>query len=211
MLQSSRRDRLICQAQVFSVAPRAAADPALKARPVLYARICVGDGDGNRWRNEFFRWQLIAPFGHVGSESIFVHPVHKRGEVGRIAGSKWRHSFQQKPKFFFIEFSIEVQTEQVIDECDLRGHLKLLRIIVRRGEVVVRHGVIQQCSQRAGSKRCDLAEPLEALAGCCAFSRIGGMNLQNSEIKLVKIVTRLPLYCSSELFLLLNKIPLRAG
>src|SRR5207247_6014264 len=98
-------DCLICKAQVFRFAPCSGAHPAFQARPISYARVCVCNCDGGGWRTKFVRGQLIDPLYNVAGESVFVHPVHKRREVRRIAHSERLHSFQQETKLLLIELS----------------------------------------------------------------------------------------------------------
>ena len=106
---------------------------------------------------------------------------------------------------------IEIKAKKIIAECDLLRHLKLLRKVIRCGDVIARHGVIQQRPQRAGAKRSEFAESVERLACFCALFRIAGVDLEGREIELVEIVPWLFLNRGSELLLLLGEISFRAG
>ena len=143
VLRCSDGNRLVCKAQIFSAAPGLVTRPALQACPILCRGVCVSNWHRYRRRPHFLTRQLVDPFGNLCCESVFVHPVHERCKVRRGALRKRLHCFKHNAEFFFVEFSIQVQTQQVIHKCDLWRHLKLLRQIICSREIVARYCVVQ--------------------------------------------------------------------
>ena len=135
------------------IRPNFLASPSFQSRPILRVCVRVRHGDSSRRRSQFFCRQLLDPLNNVSSESILIHPLDERGEIGRIFCRKRFYSFQEQAEFFLVELPIKIQTEKIIAEGDLLRHLELLRKVIRGGEVIAFHSIIKQRAQRAGPIR----------------------------------------------------------
>src|SRR5262249_18751792 len=131
------------ETQVISVVPASSPGEASQERPILHCCISIrhryrhGRGTQLCWR------QLVDPIQNVYCESVVIHPVDQRCEIGCIPCGKRFHSLEQLPEFFFIELPVKIQAEQVIAERNIRRHLELFRKVIRGGEVISVHSSVQ--------------------------------------------------------------------
>ena len=131
------------ETQVVSIAPVARPREAFQARPILHCCVRIRHGYRHRRRPQL-RWrQLVDPLYTICCESVLIHPVDQRCDIGWIPRGKRFHSLEQLPEFFLIELPIKIQAEQVIAERNIGGHLELLRKAICGGEVIAVHCIVQ--------------------------------------------------------------------
>ena len=198
-----------CQSQVFGVAPGSCPRPSFQPRPILCCRVRVRHCDRRRRRIQLCCRQLVDPLHNVSSESVLIHPLDQRREIGGITCRKRFHSVEEPPEFFLVKLAVKIQTKQIIAERDIWRHLELLRKTIRSSEVMAFHSIIEQGAQGARPVRRYFAKPLERIPRVLALFSLFGTNLQCGEIKLIEVVVRFFLYRSCKLFLLLGKISFR--
>ena len=202
---------LISEAEIFVLSPRAAAGPALQARPILHLRESFGDGDGGGRSGFGFRRHFLRPFQDFAGKTVADHPVHEQGEVALVALGDGFDFLKDGGEFFLVQFPVKIETEQVIGKSDLLRHLQLLCESVGTGEIVMGDGIAQQGAQSTGVESWHFAQTFERGACLGGTFQIWGKDAEDGEIKLIRLVSRFPLEGSGEVLLDRFLIALGAG